>query len=96
MGIKPMYDRILVERSAGEATTSAGIIIPETAKDKPLEGFVRAVGQGRRNDAGELVDLVVKEGDKILFGKYSGNEVTIEGREHLILREDEVLAIITD
>jgi chaperonin GroES len=87
---------VLIQRSTSEEKTASGIIIPETAKDKPLEGVVRAVGDGRRNDDGELVPLQVQEGDRILFGKYSGNEVTIQGEEHLILREEEILAIIED
>lgn len=96
MTIKPLHDRVLIERIEGEAKTASGLIIPDTAKEKPLEGIVRAVGAGKRNDAGELIDLAVQEGDKVLFGKYSGTEITLQGREHLILREDEVLAIIND
>jgi len=96
MGFKPLHDRVLVQRLESEEKTSSGIIIPDTAKEKPLEGIVRATGDGKRDDKGELIELAVKEGDKVLFGKYSGTEVTIEGSEHLILREDEILAIITD
>ena len=95
MGIKPLHDRVLVQRLAGEERTSSGIIIPDTAKEKPLEGVVRAVGPGKLNDSGQTSPMSVSEGDKILFGKYSGTEVTLNGEEHLILREDEILAIIT-
>lgn len=96
MGIKPLHDRVLIQRTGLEEKTSSGIIIPETAKEKPLQGVVRAVGQGKRGENGELVALQVKEGDKVLFGKYSGNEIELAGEEHLILREDEILAIIED
>lgn len=96
MKIQPLYDRVLIQRIAGEEKTSAGIIIPETAKEKPLEGVVRAAGKGKTSDKGELIPLQVKEGDRILFGKYSGTDVTVNGVEHLILREDEILAIITE
>lgn len=96
MKFQPLYDRVLVQRLAGEAKTASGIIIPETAKEKPLEGVVRATGKGKYNDKGELIALQVKEGDRVLFGKYSGTDVTIDNEEHLILREDEILAIIVD
>ncbi|MFU8803182.1 MAG: co-chaperone GroES [Bradymonadaceae bacterium] len=95
MKIQPLYDRVLIQRIAAEEKTSTGIIIPETAKEKPLEGVVRAAGKGKVSDKGEIVPLQVKEGDRILFGKYSGTDVTLNGEEHLILREDEILAIIT-
>jgi chaperonin GroES len=94
MKVKPLYDRVLVERVKSEEKTSGGIIIPDTAKEKPLEGIVRAVGQGKRADSGELMKLQVGEGDRILFGKYSGTEIAVEGVDHLILREDEILAIL--
>lgn len=94
MKVKPLYDRVLVERVKSEEKTSGGIIIPDTAKEKPLEGIVRAVGQGKRSDSGELMKLQVGEGDRILFGKYSGTEIAVEGVDHLILREDEILAIL--
>ena len=96
MNIKPLYDRVLVQRVESDAKTASGIIIPETAKEKPLEGIVRATGSGKVTDQGETVALQVQEGDKILFGKYSGTEVTIAGEEHLILREDDILAVIND
>lgn len=94
MKIKPLNDRVLVERVQGEEKTAGGIIIPDTAKEKPLEGIVRAVGQGKRADSGELIKPQVEEGNRVLFGKYSGTEIAVEGRDHLILREDEILAII--
>lgn len=96
MGIKPLHDRVLIQRLASEEKTASGLIIPDTAKEKPLEGVVRAVGGGKVADNGELIAMAVSEGDKVLFGKYSGTEVSINGEEHLILREDEILAIITD
>ena len=96
MNIQPLYDRVLIQRVASDEKTSSGIIIPETAKEKPLEGIVRATGKGKVADNGETIELQVKEGDKVLFGKYSGTEVTIGGEEHLILREDEILAVIED
>ena len=96
MGVKPLQDRVLVQRLQSEEKTSSGLIIPDTAKEKPLEAVVRAVGPGKRADNGELMPLTVAEGDKVLFGKYSGTEITLGGEEHLILREDEILAIITE
>ncbi len=96
MSIQPLYDRVLIQRVESENKTKAGIIIPDTAKEKPLEGIVRATGKGKVADNGETIPLQVKEGDKVLFGKYSGTEVTLNNEEHLILREDEVLAIIND
>ena len=94
MNIRPLYDRILVRRVKEEEKTAGGIIIPDTAKEKPQEGKVVAVGEGRRGDDGKITKLIVKKGDRILFGKYSGSEVTIEGTEHLIMREDDVLGIL--
>ena len=94
MKVKPLYDRVLVERVKSEEKTAGGIFIPDTAKEKPLEGVVRAVGEGKFNDRGERNKMTVSEGNRILFGKYSGTEITVDGREHLILREDEILAII--
>lgn len=96
MGIRPLQDRVLVQRLESEERTSSGIYIPDTAKEKPLEGVVRAVGPGKRADNGETIAMSVSEGDKVLFGKYSGTEITIGGEEHLILREDEILAIVTE
>lgn len=94
MKIKPLADRILVKPSPAEEKTASGIIIPDTAKEKPMQGEIVAVGQGRVTDAGNFVKLEVKVGDKILYGKYSGTEVTIDGDEYLIMRESDVYAII--
>jgi chaperonin GroES len=94
MKVRPLYDRILVRRVAEEEKTKGGIIIPDTAKEKPSEGEVVAVGSGKLNEKGEVRKLEVKAGDRILFGKYSGNEIKLDGVEHIILREDEVLGVI--
>ena len=94
MKIRPLQDRILVKRIEEEETTKGGIIIPDTAKEKPQEGKIVAVGKGKLADDGKLTPLDVKKGDKILFSKYSGTEVNIEGEEHLIIREDDVLGVI--
>jgi len=96
MKVKPLHDRILVRRIEEEEKTKGGIIIPDSAKEKPQEGKVVAVGEGKMLDNGTKVPLTVKVGDKILFGKYSGTEIKIEGEEHLILREDDVLGIVED
>ena len=93
-GIRPLGDRILVKRIKEEDKTKGGIIIPDTAKEKPQEAKVVAVGKGKRSENGDLIALEVKEGDRILFGKYSGSEVKLEGEEHLILREDDILGIL--
>ena len=94
MKIRPLHDRILVKRLESEAKTKGGIIIPDTAKEKPQEGLVIAAGPGRVNEDGKVTPLDVKKGDKILFGKYSGSEITLEGEEHLIIREEDVLAVL--
>ena len=95
MNLRPLYDRIIVKRvEEGEQTSGGGIIIPDSAKEKPQEAEVVAVGPGKRNDKGESTPLDVKAGDKVLVGKYAGNEVTVDGEELVILREDEVLAVI--
>lgn len=94
MKIRPLQDRILVKRIDEEAKTKGGIIIPDTAKEKPSEGKVVAVGKGKVGDDGKLTPLDVKKGDRILFSKYSGTEVNIEGDEHLIIREDDVLGVV--
>jgi chaperonin GroES len=94
MKLRPLQDRILVQRVEEETTTKGGIIIPDTAKEKPAEGKVVAVGNGKMGDDGKRVALEIKKGDRILFGKYSGTEVKIEGEEFLIMREDDVLGII--
>ena len=89
-----MNDRILVKRLEEEEKTKGGIIIPDSAKEKPMEGKVIAVGKGKKTDDGKLIKLEVKAGDKILFSKYAGNEVNIDGVEHIIMREDDILGII--
>jgi len=94
MKLRPLQDRILVQRVEEEAKTKGGIIIPDTAKEKPAEGKVKAVGNGKVGDDGKRVALEIKTGDRILFGKYSGTEVKIEGEEYLIMREDDVLGVI--
>jgi chaperonin GroES len=94
MKLRPLQDRILVQRVEEEAKTKGGIIIPDTAKEKPAEGKVMAVGNGKLGEDGKRVALEVKKGDRILFGKYAGTEIKIEGEEHLILREDDVLGVI--
>ncbi|MGB5155864.1 co-chaperone GroES [Desulfobacterium sp. N47] len=94
MKLKPLHDRILVQRVEEPTTTKGGIIIPDTAKEKPAEGKVVAVGNGKIGEDGKVIPLEVKKGDRILFGKYSGSEVKIEGDEYLIMREDDVLGII--
>lgn len=94
MKLRPLQDRILVKRVEEETKTKGGIIIPDTAKEKPAEGKVVAVGNGKLGDDGKRIPLEIKKGDRILFGKYSGTEVKIEGEEHLIMREDDVLAVI--
>ncbi len=94
MKLKPLQDRILVQRVEEEKTTKGGIIIPDTAKEKPAEGKVIAVGNGKVGDDGKRIALEIKVGDRILFGKYSGSEVKIEGEDYLIMREDDVLGVI--
>jgi chaperonin GroES len=94
MKIRPLQDRIIVKRIDEEGTTAGGIIIPDTAKEKPQEGKVIAVGNGKVGEDGKLVKPDVKKGDRILFGKYSGTEVDIDGGDHLIMREDDVLGVI--
>jgi chaperonin GroES len=94
MNLKPLHDRILVQRVEEESKTKGGIIIPDTAKEKPAEGKVVAVGNGRLGEDGKVIPLEVKANDRVLFGKYSGTEVKIEGEEYLIMREDDVLGII--
>ena len=94
MKIRPLYDRIMVKRIEEKETVQGGIIIPDTAKEKPQEGEVVAVGQGKRLEDGKVVPLDVKVGDRILFGKYSGNDIKLDGEEYMIMREDEVLGVI--
>ena len=92
--LKPLQDRVIVKRVKEEEKTKGGIIIPDTAKEKPIEGEVIAVGNGKVGDDGKLRAPDVKAGDRILFGKYSGTEVKLDGEEHLILREDDILGVI--
>ena len=94
MNIRPLYDRIVVKRIDEQETTRHGIIIPDSAKEKPQEGEVMAVGHGKRMEDGKLVALDVKAGDRILFGKYSGSETKVEGTEYIIMREDDVLGVL--
>jgi chaperonin GroES len=94
MKIKPLYDRILVKRLEEQEKTAGGLYIPDTAKEKPMEALVVAVGAGKVQEDGSLRKLEVKAGDKVLFSKYSGSDIKIDGTEHLILREDDVLAVI--
>ena len=94
MKIRPLQDRVLVKRVAEEEKTKGGIIIPDTAKEKPIEGEVVAVGNGKVLEDGQVRKLEVKAGDKVLIGKYSGSDVKINGEEHIILREDDVLAVL--
>ena len=94
MKIRPLYDRILVKRVEDKETRRGGIIIPDTAKEKPQEGEVVAVGEGKRKEDGTRQELDVKAGDRVLFGKYSGSEIKLDGEELLIMREDEILGVI--
>ncbi len=94
MNFRPLHDRILVRRVEEKEAVKGGIIIPDTAKEKPQEGQVIAVGQGKKTEEGKVIALDVKAGDRILFGKYSGAEIKMEGQEYLILREEEVLGIL--
>src|SRR6267143_884707 len=96
MKIRPLYDRIVVKRIEEQETVRGGIIIPDSAKEKPQEGEVVAVGKGKRLEDGKLVPLDVQVGDRILFGKYSGSEIKLDGQEYLIMREDDVLGILAD
>ncbi len=94
MKIRPLQDRVIVKRIEEEEKTKGGIIIPDTAKEKPQEGKVVAVGKGKVNEDGKVVPLDVKVNDRILFGKYSGSEINIDGEEHLIMREEDILGVI--
>ncbi|MBM3735654.1 MAG: co-chaperone GroES [Acidobacteria bacterium] len=94
LSVRPLYDRLVVKRIEETETVRGGIIIPDSAKEKPQEGEVVAAGNGKRKDDGTLIPLDVKAGDRILFGKYSGSEIKLDGEEYLILREDEVLAVL--
>ena len=94
MKLRPLQDRILVQRVEEETTTKGGIIIPDTAKEKPAEGKISAVGNGKVGDDGKRIPLEVKKGDRVLFGKYAGTEVKVDGNEYLIMREEDVLGVI--
>ncbi|MEL6563493.1 MAG: co-chaperone GroES [Pseudomonadota bacterium] len=94
MALKPLHDRVLVRRTESEEKTSGGLIIPDSAKEKPSEGEIVAAGPGARKDSGELIEMGVKTGDKVLFGKWSGTEVTIEGEELLMMKESDIMGII--
>ena len=94
MKIRPLNDRILIKRVEEEETTKGGIIIPDSAKEKPAEGVVVAVGNGKLNDKGDRVALEVKAGDRVLFSKYGGTDVKLDGEDHLIMREDDILAVV--
>jgi chaperonin GroES len=94
MPIRPLHDRLVVKRSEPELKTASGIVIPDSAGEKPEQGEILAVGPGKRNDRGDLIALSVKPGDRILFGKYAGQTVKVEGEEVLIIREDDVLAVL--
>ena len=94
MNLKPLHDRVLVERVSSEDKTKGGIIIPDTAQEKPMEGKVLAVGNGARNENGQVVALDVKKGDKILFGKYSGQTVKVDDIEYLVMREEDIMGIV--
>ncbi|MFO8127104.1 co-chaperone GroES [Yoonia sp.] len=94
MAFKPLHDRVLVRRIEGEEKTAGGLIIPENAKEKPAEGEIVSVGEGARKDSGELIAMSVKAGDKVLFGKWSGTEVKIDGEELLIMKESDILGIM--
>jgi chaperonin GroES len=94
MNIRPLYDRIVVKRIEEQETTRNGIVIPDSAKEKPQEGEVIALGRGKRLDDGKMVALDVQVGDRILFGKYSGNDITLDGIEYIIMREDDILGVL--
>lgn len=94
MALKPLHDRVLVRRVDSEEKTAGGLIIPDSAKEKPSEGEIVAAGPGARKDSGELIEMAVKAGDKILFGKWSGTEVTLDGEELLIMKESDIMGII--
>ena len=94
MKIRPLQDRIIVKRTEEEETTKGGLIIPDTAKEKPQEGKIIAVGKGKVNEDGKVLPLDVKPGDQVLFGKYAGTEIKIDGEEHLIMREDDLLGVV--
>ncbi len=95
MNLTPLADRVIIKPSEAEEKTKGGIILPDTAKEKPIEGTVVATGPGKSTDDGKLVKIGIKVGDKVLYGKYSGTEITVEGEEYLIMRESDVFAIVS-
>jgi chaperonin GroES len=94
MNIRPLHDRIIVERLEEETKTAGGLIIPDTAKEKPQQGKIIAVGKGKKTEDGKVLALDVKVGDKVLFGKYAGTEIKVEGNEYLMMREDDILGVV--
>jgi chaperonin GroES len=94
MNLRPLHDRVLVKRLEEEEKTRGGIIIPDTAKEKPIRGEIVAVGPGKMSDDGKRIEMSVKVGDKVMFNKYAGTEIKVEGEEHLVMREDDIVAII--
>ena len=95
MALKPLHDRVLVRRVESDEKTSGGLIIPDSAKEKPAEGVIVACGEGARKDSGELIAMAVKAGDNVLFGKWSGTEVTVDGEELLMMKESDILGILS-
>ena len=95
MALKPLHDRVLVRRTEGEEKTAGGLIIPDSAKEKPAEGVIVACGEGARKDSGELIEMAVKDGDRVLFDKWSGTEVSVDGEELLMMKESDVLGILS-
>ena len=95
MALKPLHDRVLVRRTEGEEKTAGGLIIPDSAKEKPAEGVIVACGDGARKDSGELIEMAVKDGDRVLFGKWSGTEVSVNGEELLMMKESDGLGILS-
>ncbi|MES2253059.1 MAG: co-chaperone GroES [Pseudomonadota bacterium] len=94
MNFRPLHDRVVVRRIESEAKTASGIIIPETAKEKPMEGEIVAVGTGARNESGNVIALEVKKGDRVLFGKWSGTEIKIDGEDYLVMKESDIVGIL--
>ena len=95
MALKPLHDRVLVRRTEGEEKTAGGLIIPDSAKEKPAEGVIVACGEGARKDSGELIEMAVKDGDRVLFGKWSGTEVSVDGEELLMMKESDILGLLS-
>lgn len=94
MNLKPLHDRVIIKSSKPEEITKGGIIIPDTAKEKPMQGEIVAVGQGKISEEGKVTPMNVKQGDKVLYGKYSGTEITVDGEDYLIMRESDIFAVI--